>query len=144
MTDRELDFLVAEHVLGWVWLHGWDDGRYAMLGPREHCEEWCRKFPDCVIESPPADACRMFHGRAGRDFSTEIAAAWMVIEAVFAKTRKWILVAPTTADRFVAYHMTGCADPDYGDFCEYADTAPKAICLAALKAVGVDVEEPLE
>jgi hypothetical protein len=36
----------------------------------------------------------------------------------------------------VAYESTGCADPDFGDWYELdGETAPHAICLAALEAV---------
>jgi len=70
-------------------------------------------------------------------YSTDISAAWEVIEQVYKDGHGWMLVGPNFDDtKWHAYESTGCADPDYGDWYELdGDTAPHAICLAALKAV---------
>lgn len=114
MTPREIDALVAEKVMGYIVTVGVNP----LMGK---------------IES---GSC-MWFGELPH-YSTDIGAAWTVIEKVYERTGSWILVCPING-RFVAYEMTGCADPDFGAFCEYADTAMMAICLAALKAVGVEV-----
>ena len=114
MTDRELDALVAENIMGW------------------HNEN----YPSALPWTAPAGRCYAFTEIP--HYRTDIAAAWEVVEAVYKKTGSWILVAPSL-DRYVAYEQTGCADPDFGAFCEYADSAPRAICLAALKSVGAEV-----
>ncbi len=62
-------------------------------------------------------------------YSTAIAAAWEVIERVDALGLGWMLVIKTRG-RYLAY----CADPDFGDWMAHGDTAPEAICRAALDA----------
>lgn len=64
-----------------------------------------------------------------------IDAAWKVVEKIYAIKGDKILFSRHDENRYIAYHSTGCADPDFGKYCEYGESAPHAICLAALKAV---------
>lgn len=70
-------------------------------------------------------------------YSTDIAAAWEVVEKMggevgspgdgpYQRKDKWAAFIP-------------CPGKDNGGKWGYGDTAPHAICLAALKAVGVEV-----
>jgi hypothetical protein len=78
-------------------------------------------------------------GPALEHYSTEIAAAWQVVEKMRGRNDiqgmpiKEISVTQTASQ----YH---CIIESYGTFSGYADTAPLAICYAALKAVGYNVE----
>lgn len=76
-------------------------------------------------------------------YSTDIAAAWEVVEKIgegFTLGRSWEKWVCTS----VPGDMWGCYidEPgryemlNDGDYFEWADTAPHAICLAALKAIG--------
>lgn len=72
-------------------------------------------------------------------YSTDIAAAWSVVEKMRGEG-VYIDVQPR-CDRWDT--VAGWQGPDDGDIWEQvsltADTAPLAICLAALRAKGVDV-----
>jgi len=79
------------------------------------------------------------HGK-GKNYSTDIAAAWQVVEKLM----------PTIGHIYPAVDLeTGellhwCAVVETGDTSRQgvtADTAPRAICLAALKAVGEATDE---
>jgi hypothetical protein len=106
-NHRNIDALVAEHVMGW-WLAKDEDG------------EWC--FMD------GADfVCFNFDVP---HYSTDIAAAWEVVEKMGHVGLNWDDTTNSPA-RWQCIMERG----EY-----YADTAPMAICLAALKAKGVDVE----
>jgi hypothetical protein len=108
---RELDALVAEKVMG--------------------------------IEVDRAPWGELYVGKEGYDvvpaYSTDIAAAWEVVEKVTRETEKRFTLwqAPT-------YYVARFKHYDYWhEGCDSrqalqakADTAPHAICLAALKAVG--------
>lgn len=116
MTNREMDALVAAKVMG---LDVYTDtfGPLTKIGQRVY-----------VVN----------------DYSTNIAAAWEVVEKL--KLCVW----PTAQGRWFVFQSA--FDESYGD--EYwfggedflkrddtilADTAPMAICLAALHAVGVPI-----
>lgn len=133
-AGRELDVIVAEEVMA-----------------LRSCNEWTHinlgsgggpRLLHGSLEKPGSDHdCypALEYGPLGgpRHYSTDISAAWEVIEKVQARALGWTLVCPTNY-RWVAYQRTGCADPDFGDWWEFGDTAPHAICLAALKALGIE------
>lgn len=121
MTNREIDALVAEKVMGWK--------------PRDS------EFVPWVDSEGTGVSCLP-------EFSYDVAEAWRVVEEVAEYDRlgfsiehlcensgeKWIAHFPTTS-------VPDCEemDPDANE--AEADTAPMAICLAALKAVGVRAQE---
>lgn len=110
-AGRELDALVAEKVMGWD------------LVPTRHLVR-LRYF-----RQPGTDS------RAARErcylprYSEDIAAAWGVVEKLSGYERKLEECSEGWCFTFEAGE----------EFWGQADTAPLAICLAALKAVGVDV-----
>ena len=113
-AGRELDALIAEkvmHLFSEELGHNCDHHNY---GPQMHCEACDRDTVNCQI--PP--------------YSTSIAAAWEVVEKVL-YPRGWYLVPMPKTDG----KDWGVFEGD--DLFEVAigDSAPHAICLAALKAV---------
>ena len=100
----ELDALVAEKVMG--------------LG-----NDWCLHVG---VHPPCGSPCPI-------DYSTDIAAAWQVVE----KIGNASLVNHASGGAWhVEFELKGGSLPyDTGD------TAPHAICLAALKAVGVELAQ---
>lgn len=126
--SRKIDALVAEHVMGLPQAY---ESKYGY---------W--KFGDEIIEKPPK-----FDESTGEKinidwswwdgsndleyYSTDIAAAWEVVSHLH--ERSFMLVG-----RNLSY--SACFAPRM-DLYEPSDTAPMAICLAALKAKGVEVEE---
>lgn len=106
---RYLDAMVAEKVMGWR--H--DPGTY----------EGSRYLLD------PAGA-----RSAIPNYSTDIAAAWEVVEKLKGATAHFQLQSiPGGWSTRIFRVPAGLSNE------EIADTAPMAICLAALKAVGVEV-----
>lgn len=116
-AGRELDALVAEKVMGW---------RY------NHCDGV--QCPTCGYDG--------LYG-SGKDYpgySTDIAAAWTVVKSVTSFTQS--LRADVKIENLA---MSSCHPGHWSVTFSYirggrvtglADTAPLAICLAALKAVG--------
>src|SRR3990167_1498198 len=113
---REMDALIAEKVMGWEKaVNSWGNG--ADIG-------W--NLPSLL----PHDPERRTWSRDPLPYSTDISAAWQVVE----KTR--VGVRPYGAGWIAESEDAGRM---YGNsYQAIADTAPYAICLAALKAVGVD------
>lgn len=110
-AGRELDALVAEKVMGWK--------RYG----RRNSGTW----------TAPGG----FNASAGSwpTYSTDIAAAWEVVEAM--QKKAW--VTEVSADCFVDGRPAGftahCWYDDDSRHYATADTAPLAICRAALQAM---------
>lgn len=111
LSARERDELVALKVMGWRKDHGWD------------------YFADgLTIRTWKESSFKRFQP------STDISAAWEVVEELSARGLyldidthpDFYLVDVQRRNNVVAYSV--------------ATTAPEAICLAALKAVGVDIE----
>ena len=128
-AGRELDALVAEKVMGW------QEFPYLILS--DDRLSYCPPGPvhiSTVREVPP--------------YSTSIAAAWEVVEKLRAMNSTLELYSPGAlvndemGIHAVEWQATfkSWEEPwgPHGPSVE-AQTAPHAICLAALKAVGVEV-----
>lgn len=123
-AGRELDALVAEKVFG---LHRNERGHwYDVSGS---------SIPCYYADTEPCDPSSWLP-----DYSTSIAAAWEVIERV---------VSGKVSENLEGFALTvqpGTIGASFsnlhgkGHFQSNGKTAPLAICLAALKAVGVDAE----
>lgn len=123
-AGRELDALVAEHVMGWYWLAETPELPRALVSTDE--SETRAYYPHTGQGAPP--------------YSTSISDAWMVVEKL-------------RADGFSVAHQ-GPFPPEWEEGREwwefmhedgrggqaYEDEDTRAICLAALKAVGIDTE----
>lgn len=131
---RELDMLVAERIMGCKVLRAtdtglsqdeyerrrrWDGGRCGCPGTPhndsddEGCYEWLREY------------------------STDIAAAWTVIEKLKNENNYVEVISIVGDKRWICRWRVNGAIYGAG-----AETAPHAICLAALRAVGVDLSKP--
>lgn len=130
---RELDALVAEKVMGWTNCNPvatWDRWAYGDPGDdwTDVENEWCRGYG----VSPYNKYFMIPFPR----YSVNIADAWAVVEKMsvqqgFAMADRGL---PGTDVAWQAdFALSG---PIMGE------SAPHAICLAALKAVGVDLENP--
>ena len=112
-AGREMDALVAEKVMG-------------------------LRIDRCLSLSEPY-VWESHHGpQKIPNYSTSIAPAWGVREMVSALGLGEMLIYRRFDGTWVAYQATGCADYDFGDWSVIADTAPLAICRAALKACEVN------
>lgn len=109
-AGRELDALIAEHVMGWqqvlTFTADTKEGQY----------EWID--PDLTSQALP-------------HYSTDIAAAWLVVQ----KIESFSLIAPGAWYAGGEYHNEDRWCCETATTIAYGDTAPHAICLAALKAV---------
>jgi hypothetical protein len=114
-AGRKMDALIAEKVFGYVRMHYPDENTW---GERSYDD----KFPSCDC----------FRQVPSRDYSTDIAAAWEVVE-------KFSHQATNELARKQGFsHWQLNSYPDSGWACRigslsaHADTAPLAICRAAL------------
>lgn len=124
-AGRELDALVAEKVMGWKWCEN-DIGKESLQPPSE---EYAFLSPN----HPVFWADEKGYTKIMPHYSTNIADAWKVVE----KMRENFWVQVDVGDIIL------CSMGEYGFVCSTiqaeAETAPLAICLAALKAMGVEV-----
>jgi hypothetical protein len=127
MDDRQLDFLIHVKVLGLACLPA--------ISPDE-----ALKLLGTTSEMSPAVKIGMIENLLDPEdlphYSTDIAAAWTVVEKmreIQPEKARWFRI-----DCFDGEWRAGpvmvCGDEDYIDNDVKADTAPRAICLAALKA----------
>lgn len=122
----ELDRLVDEKVMGRIVKH-----RERFRHGRANGMEWVSAHPDVVYAGDPFFPIS--------PYSTDIAAAWPVAEKVGISVLKiptgWAAgVWPEGEDNRGEYRSGECYDGDFKHYAE-ADTAPLAICYAALRAV---------
>lgn len=122
MTPREIDALVAEHVFGW---QRWDT--FHDKGQTRPVTMWFRPDYKYPIEAP--------------QFSTDLLAAWQVVEKMN-EAGWWI----TELRQKVVGYKWGVEFVKDGEWMNIdghqlagADTAQMAICLAALRAKGIEV-----
>lgn len=125
-AGEELNKLVAEHVMGWHWkvnargAAGWATERNEALVT--DITQWSGFW---VYPMTPS-------------FSEDIDAAWAVVNNLNA--RGWRVEIFSTARSGVDVQVSKWGGPHHeGDYAEWAETAPHAICRAALRAVGVEL-----
>lgn len=115
-AGRELDALVAERVMGWT-------------------KTIVDNYPWQIL---PPDATEL-KAKSCPHYSTDIAAAWQVVEKL-RQDRLYIeIVSEAEYFRCEVNHYTPAAYQFKTE--QHADTAPLAICLAALEAVRTDGAE---
>ena len=125
MTNRELDALVAEKVMGWRLLQWIDEVAEDETWQNDDGWYWDGRGGDYqAYEWEP---------------TTNISDAWLVVEKLINNDKRDTVEVSIMVDGTGAlvnfYRESGDACPQVS-----ADTAPKAICLAALKAVGMEAE----
>ena len=123
--NREIDKLIAEKVMGWTYLEK------AKLNGHSGTD-WTGITPTLSRQSIPT-------------YTTDVAAAWTVIKKL--KDRDGhpnYLWLSYQGDAVLTKHNSShwlCAFASPEQFRAEADTAPMAIALAALAAVGVEIKE---
>ena len=120
---KELDAEVAVKVLGWTHVHVPEHNipelRWQWSPPKEH-REWQHSMPQL---NPPR-------------LSTSIELAWLVIEEVLKRVRENGLDLTVSIDFDVDGTVRCDLISDASGARGVGDTAPEAICRAALEAVG--------
>lgn len=161
MTDRELDALVAEKVMGWEWA---PFNYKPNFGPMEKTEvlapaKWSDPnhlvFTDYdpsakpnQVKVPITESGRLdrvfpqgpnFHQLAWVPlFSTDISAAWQVVEKMREGLRDFHMESYDCEKKGKGYFVAFWGNFD--DWFDAPDASPaRAICLAALRAVGVEI-----
>lgn len=139
-AGRELDALIAEKVMGEPPMLSWqvlspDEKSSCLGGTKDECERWlaehARNFPYSVYAGYHVGAWRRY-----ARYSTDISAAWRVVEKMheqgFAFFRVEADTPPNTRvqEWIAGFHRKG----EQTAYWKGADTAPLAICLAALNA----------
>lgn len=119
MTPREIDSLIATKVMGWKIL---TCKGIKIIAPPDY------DGPDMMIN---ADI------KVIPSYSTDISAAWQVVEKMQEYGYILMLDATTTSEYYISF--VGLKDGSHISFFGNANTAPMAICRAALKCVGVEV-----
>ena len=127
MTDAELDVAVAREVMGWTEpLHVTADCEKRRGGRTRY---W-------LIGTPPI--CTICNGRNLPRFSTDIAAAFEVVEAMRGRGYWWEMRCPCQRgdDRHIArFEMDADVAGPYTFAAARHASLPRAICKAALEAV---------
>lgn len=123
-AGREMDALIAEKVMGFTHYVG-DDV------PNGHAHSYLRadEIPEVWLKELPNRDFVRFCKQCGDmpNYSTHIEEAWEVVE--------WMKDWNFTLDWLGSDWQTMFQTEDDGEFFSNADTAPLAICRAALKAV---------
>lgn len=135
MTDRELDALVAEKVMG-MWREPWND----------ESAHWWQKHSDGTSKmhaNVNLLGSWTSHFNALPKFSTTLDAAWLVVEEM--RRRGWDFILEVVHDKSRIHPKAGIFDAQFssrdGEGQAYTDDTPsRAICLAALKALQVEIE----
>ena len=124
MNLRKIDRLVAEKVMGWRLksFPGEGGGFSAWLNDDEKIIKYEN---NCTLHAQPYDFWKP---------STNIADAWQVVKKFYEKGDK-VIVTNTLGGNWCCYIHAGL-----GQFSAIAETAPLAICLAAMKACGIEVK----
>lgn len=153
---RKIDAMVAERVMGikvlgtaHCWISG-DDGRMSVANSLEACYGTA-EHPVYAEPSYDGEACADEVVIGGVPacwlavvpfYSTDIGAAWEVVEKIRErKDKNGGSVTCHVIDRVTEWHCDITSDDLRIDVLGTGDTAPLAICLAALRAVGVDEAE---
>jgi hypothetical protein len=127
MTDREIDALIAKKVMGWTKVKT-DDPK---LGPNF---VMAYGVPPTYAEQIALQGTGEGRNHVPR-YTTSMAAAWQVVE----KLNCHIVLTVDPADikpRYAVVYLEGRKLRN-GD--AQGETMPRAICLAALRRVGVEV-----
>ncbi len=122
MKDRELDAAIAEKVMGFK-------RATAETAPSFAYNIDVLKQTWFLSEHEPGKCFSV-----PEPYSTDIAAAWQVVMSP--KFPSWAMKHDNESKLFTVQ-----IEHDGNRYFEQADTAPRAICLAALKAVGVDITQ---
>lgn len=136
-AGRELDALVAEKVMGLMdhgarEQHEWGDDFDVPDYHSGHCCKWCGVYePTCGCPKDDVGPCV----KEPQPYSTSIAAAWDVVEKMSSDHGYWMTLQHET-DGSGPIALCQFSKDGSPTIHAYGDTAPLAICRAALKAAG--------
>lgn len=134
-TGRELDIVVAEKVMGWFWQNPFSQyAEVKLLVPPigDKKRHWGGVYDNGIPDWLP-------------NYSTNIADAWQVLEKLDSEFKVEIRSIDDSCE-FVENKWT-CSFKNKisAKVCRvYAETAPHAICLAALGAMGYQAKGEIE
>lgn len=127
-AGRDLDALIAEKAMGWT-----------KRVSADHTQSSIRAFRSFGVIYAWRDKNRREMGLDVPLYSTDIAAAWEVVEHL--RSQGIAVTISTMGPRVnTSAHIT-YADGRRSERLHWGNSGPHAICLAALEAVGVEVEE---
>lgn len=128
-AGRELDALVAEKVMGWKWWRRENPitgQKWLAESAAPHASMVGAAIP-CEVESD-----LMPEAFDGPDYSRSIAAAWTVVEALKLRSPQHDIHIEHIEGQ--GWSVSCCYSQDEGGWAD-AETAPLAICKAALGAI---------
>ena len=148
IAGRDLDAQVAEKVMGWQRM-SWKAYHDLERAAGRIREDWEDERPTLTYSwhdqsGAMTEQAEDMDEENGWHPSEDIAAAWEVVEKLHAQgMRGMALHTEDDGWRFTIQHPTkGSCGHDHWENNEgIADTAPLAICLAALKAVGCELPQ---
>jgi hypothetical protein len=125
--SREIDALVAEHVMG-------EKRHVRMRGSHEVVPIYTTNpfFSDGTVTP-----IHLVHYCQPRHYSSDIGCAWLIVLKMLEKGYHFVLDGPP--GYFCGFDRINPDDDTGGE--ANADTAPMAICIAALKAHGVTPDQ---
>ena len=137
-AGRELDALIVEKVMGWAWFR-----HTCIAGGKRY---WARSLfiPDhnvepfdggYGIENVPAVGDETVAIMNAPNYSTDIAAAWQVVEKMRERGWHFLLMVSHESGMAIASFYLGPHDRSDLSATEEWQNAPRAICRAALKAM---------
>lgn len=115
--SRDLDALIAEKVMGWT---------------NEYLPDIYGIYRS-VWYSPNRDDC--FKKYVGPKWSTDIHAAWRIVEKL---DKRFCLIKEDPNSNERPYKAWFQKDAEEGYSVSYGESAAHVICLAALKAIGIE------
>lgn len=121
-AGRELDALVCEKVFG-----------YLVNRPDSGAEMRAFRIDGPVVRFE-------IHGMGGElttqipHYSTDIAAAWEVVEKLTTSTKQWFEYEQSSVSYFATFRISGAGEND-GEWTGNGWSAAEAICRAALRCV---------
>jgi len=128
--SRTIDALIATHVFGWKGVHPNSLGHVMWIDPtKEDSDQDYQKEYGGKIEK--------YEGNFNP--STKIQDAWLVVEKIADGDRNWFNLEWFYKDSWRA-DFFGTESGNSEHYQAVSNTAPMAICLAALKALGVKYE----
>ena len=145
MEPRELDRLVAEKVMGWrregANYHTKPKHSPSKDFPGKVIDNWDSKGPHDFLISPESDELRVVSCGCESttelpDYSASIESAWLVVNKFRDDGYAHLDLRSASLTWSAVFDRAG-----YGIFEATADTAALAICLAALKALGVELPD---
>ncbi len=134
---EELDALVATLVMGWkrlTWAQAFPDNKFQARRTTELTYSWHDDSLKMVAYAREMGCADCYQLPPVFTPSTSIEAAWEVVEKLLKTGHDVTYDAGPNRDTGVTFHAVRVNDVDLS----YAETAPHAICLAALKVVGYD------